>query len=108
MESLLEFQRKYRSMYIHTFLYTSIYVHMYIHEFGIFLCVCVCVCVCVSSIPLTDGLDEYYREAAAGRIKPPCCLLYIVSIIYTLSLYIQACVYIHVPLYTCDCLMLSR
>jgi hypothetical protein len=27
-----------------------------------------------------NALDGYYRDAAAGRIAPPCCVLYIIAI----------------------------
>ena len=45
-----------------------------------------CVCVCERMSVAADAVDEYYKDAAAGRITPPCCVLYIVSPSPTISL----------------------
>ena len=79
LDSLGEFQRKYRSTIL-------------------VLCVNsvrVCVVLCVA-----DALDEYYKDAATGRIAPPCCVLYIVSVYdtHTHTYYTYyTCTHTHTP-----------
>ena len=57
-------------------------------------------CVCVNSVSVcvvlcvADALDEYYKDAATGKIAPPCCVLYIVSV-YDTHTYTHMHTHIH-------------